>query len=96
MEEEKLFLDYLKCYCDLWWHFCASDKKTPKTITDEVLFRKEFTFERFKKGFWTYRANKSLTYTFSEDLGEVKLKRLVCSLSYNLYRDVPFNISYEI
>ena len=85
---------YLKEWCDLYIHFCWHKSKTPKEISDEVLFKKEFTFERWKQGFHTYTSNKSMDYKFNNCLHNVTLKDSYIGLEYNLYRNVPFNIKY--
>ena len=87
---------YLKYWCDLYIHFCWHKSKTPKEITDKVLFKKEFTYERWKQGFHTYTSNKSMLYKFGNTLEGVELKENYIRLTYNLYKNVPFNIKYEL
>lgn len=90
-QEAELFSRYLKDYLDLWVHFCAHIKGTPKQITDEVLFKQEFTFEKWKQGYWDYKTNRSFTHS----LGGIEFDRNV-SVTYNIYRFIPFNIRYEV
>lgn len=88
------YSNFFKQWCELYVHFCWHKKETPKQITDEVLFKKEFTYERWKNGYWVYNNNKLINYTINNELNSVKLKSLSVRLEYNLYRDVPFNIKY--
>jgi hypothetical protein len=83
--------DFLKDYVELWPSFCWHLDKTPKQITDRVLFKKEFTYERWKEGYHTYYNNT----TFIHTLDSITTKKTV-RISYNIYRFVPFNIKYEI
>jgi hypothetical protein len=85
------FSDFLKDYIELWPSFCWHLDQNSKQITDRVLFKKEFTYERWKKGYDTYYNNTTFTHT----LCDVTTKRTV-RISYKIYRFVPFNIKYEI
>ena len=96
MDESEQYMLYLKDYLDLWPHFCWHKDKSPKQIYDKVLFKQEFTFERWKEGYWEFVANKSLHYTQNDDLDGIALKKLYTRLTYNSYRFIPFNIKYEL
>ena len=93
MELYKLFL---KDYLDLYEYFCGHLKETPYQITNEVLFKKEFTFERWKKGFKDYKTNKNVDYKIDNKLDNVKLPKKHIQLTYNYFRAVPFNIRYNL
>jgi hypothetical protein len=90
-KEIELFNLYLKDYLELWPHFCWHNDKTPKQVMDRVLFKKEFTFERWKEGFWTYKTNTNFKHTLSD----VSTTKRV-AISFNQYRFIPFNIKYFI
>jgi hypothetical protein len=89
------YSEYLKDWCDLYIHFCWHKSKTPREITDEVLFKKEFTYERWKQGFSRYKTSKVVNYKINNELSSVNLKNFDCNVEYSLYRFVPFNIKYN-
>jgi len=94
--EMELFKLFQKDYLDLYVYFCGHLKRNPMQIYNEVLFKKEFTFERWKEGFVDYRQNKPLFYLGNDMLENVKLKAKYLKVTYNQYRFVPFNIRIEL
>jgi len=97
-KEEEQFMLYLKDYLELWPHFCWHNDNNTKVITDRVLFKKEFTFENWKKGKWkcNYTNNYPMLYSISDSIDSVKLKDHYLRITWDQYRYKPFNIRYEI
>jgi hypothetical protein len=95
-DDFELYKEYLKDWVELYPYFCWHKGENTKAITDEVLFKKEFTFERWKQGFHEYNTMTNLGYKLTDELHGVKKKNLSCRLRYNIFRFIPFNIKYEI
>lgn len=95
-QEMELYKLFLKDYLDLYIYFSAHLKKTTYQINNEILFKKEFTFERWKQGFVNYSQNKPLFFLGNNMLENVKLKSNYIKINYNQYRFIPFNIRIEL
>lgn len=95
-EEMEMYKLFLKDYLDLYVYFCGHLKKNTYQISNEFLFKKEFTFELWKKGFVDYQQNKLINYTINNKLDGVKLPTKYIKITHNYFRSVPFNIRYEL
>jgi len=95
-EEMELYKLFLNDYLDLYVYFCGHLRKRPADICNEVLFKEEFNFERWKKGFVDYKQNKLIDYVINNKIDGVKLQNKHIQLTYNCFRSVPFNIKYKL
>ena len=99
-KELDLFLYYQKCKLELYDRF-VKGRKTPHECYDEALFRNEFTFEAFKKGFADYKTSYEIISNDNVNIDGNNIKNisgdnLMEGFIFNTYRFEVFNVRRDI
>lgn len=99
-KELDLFLEYQKCYLELYDKFVGL-KKTPHECYNEKLFKTEFTFDRYKKGFIDQKSSYKLISRNNVNIDGDDIKNIKGDLYsegfiFNTYRFEVFNVRRDI